>query len=192
MRNIIYWFAVASMALLSMGIQGYVTFINTTSERLILQLLTPARNKNDNPVAPVFVEEFILWENGSSTAIDTSLGARNRIANDGTIPEKAYTEYESIWGKLRKHYRPAAAFTVNGFFCFNTECENDICGVVGLHNCDWIETQNQFIPEDGKTYIISCTDDNQLMVNAKTERHEWRLNEMLIVGTYFTVPGKVN
>lgn len=184
----------------SMLTWGHVTFINETGARLVVQCLTPELTSNNERGARVFIEQFILWEYGKKevetswlrtapqeTIIDSIFGGGNR---------KNAHQYDFIPESVTKVKRPAAAFIVKGFFCFATECEYGICGVIDrvTAQCDWVTTA-QCILEDGATYTITLKDDIQLLVKKGTkdallEKHPWPPQDFVTVGTYFTIVGK--
>jgi hypothetical protein len=179
---------------------GHVTFINETGARLLVQFLTPELTSNNKPGARVFIEQFIIWESQKKeehtsffktpsveTVIDSVFGGGNR---------KHAHQYDFIPESITNFKRPAVAFVVKGFFCFATECEYGICGVVDrtAAQCDWVTTP-QCALEDGATYIITLKDDSQLLVKKGTkdvalEKHPWPPQDFVTVSTYFTVTGK--
>jgi hypothetical protein len=196
---------------------GYVTFINKTTERVIVQLLTPSlKNQDDNkPHVPVFVEEFVLWEGpvqrknawlegDNKIKINSKIGSRKHVFQNNFFSQTFGQKKARFWGL---NDRVASAFIVKGFFNFSCECDQDVCkskdttclcGVVERDIGEWLETA-QFELQDGATYEISLTDDKQLWIKeggrnmkAIINSLAWSLDDLEIVGTYFTLPDVIN
>lgn len=209
--NRLYLIIISGLAsLFSLLVWSDVTFINTTNERLIVRLLSPAYDEQGIRTGIAFGEEFVLWENdqnasenvlqneGKFVVINSCLDARQHTMSTQFITDKTYEELQRSWLFFKKHKpRPAETFMIKGFFCFDTKCEHDVCGVIQEYDgCRWLETE-QLVLEDGATYIISAPDDAKLVVkkgskNAPVEKNPWRMNKIQVVGTYFSVYGKVN